>query len=119
MDYQYQQHGDQTMQQLFNMYQNRQLCDVTILVGNLQIPCHRVVLASSSHYFEAMFTTDMREKRQETVRLQDLNEQMVQTVIDFCYTGRIKLECANVQRVSYGDRFQSRWGCWNACKRME
>jgi hypothetical protein len=35
---------------------SRKFCDVILQVNDLQLPCHKLVLSSSSPYFWAMFT---------------------------------------------------------------
>ncbi len=42
-----------------------QLCDVILEVEGETIPAHRVVLASLSAYFRAMFTGEMAESRKQ------------------------------------------------------
>ena len=46
------------MEELFN---SEQLCDVTLKVNERRIHAHRVVLATVSPYFRAMFTNKMLE----------------------------------------------------------
>lgn len=38
----------------------RVLCDVTLHVGGMDFPVHRIVLAACSDYFCAMFTNEVR-----------------------------------------------------------
>ncbi len=41
-----------------NAFRKRgQLCDVVVKVGGREFPAHRVVLAASSDYFDAMFSS--------------------------------------------------------------
>lgn len=52
-----------------------ELCDVNLLVGEPQrrISAHRLVLASCSPYFQAMFTSELIESRQRDITLQDVD----------------------------------------------
>uniref|UniRef100_T1I4M9 BTB domain-containing protein n=1 Tax=Rhodnius prolixus TaxID=13249 RepID=T1I4M9_RHOPR len=45
------------------MRQNTQMTDITLKVGDVCIQAHRVVLASTSPYFFAMFNDDMAERQ--------------------------------------------------------
>ena len=40
-----------------NMRLSNDMTDITLLVGDREIPGHRVILAASSAYFHAMFTS--------------------------------------------------------------
>eukprot|EP00794_Sanderia_malayensis_P003257 gene3257-3738_t len=73
------------------------LCDVTILVGETRIPAHKIVLAASSSYFEAMFTNDMTESREQVIELHDMDPISVETIIEFMYTSDIDVSEDNVQ----------------------
>lgn len=50
---------------------------------------HRVVLASCSPYFRAMFTSCFRERSASEVTLRDVCPQVLGRLIDFAYTSRI------------------------------
>lgn len=43
------------------------LCDVTLVVQGKRIDAHRLLLASCSNYFKAMFTSEMAESRQRNL----------------------------------------------------
>ena len=55
-----------------------------------------MVLASRSLYFEKMFKTEMKEKYQPTVELQDINGAAVKHLIKFIYIGSIDINSENV-----------------------
>ena len=70
--------------------------DVTIKAEDDEIEANRMVLASSSLYFEKMFKTEMKEKIQSTVELHDINGTAVKHLIEFIYTGTIAINNENV-----------------------
>ena len=45
------------------LYENEQLFDVTLCVGGKEFRGHKSLLAASSDYFRAMFTTELAEKK--------------------------------------------------------
>ena len=75
------------------------LCDVKIKVGDSIFPVHKVVLSSSSNYFQAMFTSGLREQTAEVVELHDVDSMSVLLLLDFIYTSEIQIETENVQRL--------------------
>ena len=74
-------------------------CDVTLVAGESELQAHRVVLASSSPYFNAMFTTKMVESLMDTVRLQEMNFTALECVINCLYGQELRLTNSNVNDV--------------------
>ena len=68
-----------------------ELSDVTLQCGDSEIACHRVILAESSPYFKAMFTSNMREAEDRCVELKDVAFKVLRKVVEFLYTGQIKI----------------------------
>ena len=81
------------------MYDSRQLTDICISVDDQKFFCHRAVLAASSCYFHAMFTTSLAESRQSDIRLHDVDAESVNALIDYAYTGRVRITPFNVQNL--------------------
>lgn len=65
--------------------------DVRLCLGQEEIPCHRVVLAASSPYFEAMFSGAFREQREQRVEIADVSPWVMRRLLDFLYTGELVL----------------------------
>ncbi|XP_065834170.1 kelch-like protein 17 [Oscarella lobularis] len=86
------------------------LCDVVLLPCAdelVRIPAHRLVLAIASPYFQAMFTSGMRESHESIVRLPDVEPGALESLVDFCYTGKIQIDHSNVEAIfSAAHRFQ-------------
>ncbi|KAA3673543.1 kelch-like protein 20 [Paragonimus westermani] len=92
-------HPQQSLEVMNCLRRNRELCDVVLLVDGREVFTHRVVLASCSAYFRAMFTGELAESRQTEITLYDLDGDAVETLIDFCYTSQITVEESNVQNL--------------------
>jgi len=75
------------------------LCDYTIIAGGLEMHVHRAVLVACSDYFRAMLMGDMRESRESSVTLQDLTSFGLQAVIEFMYSGSLKISLDNVEEI--------------------
>lgn len=75
------------------------LCDVVLKIGDEHIPTHRAVLAACSSYFYAMFTSDLVESRQKVITMKDIDASVVQTLVEFAYTGKVDVSVENVQSI--------------------
>uniref|UniRef100_A0A3Q2ZLP6 Kelch like family member 38 n=1 Tax=Hippocampus comes TaxID=109280 RepID=A0A3Q2ZLP6_HIPCM len=72
------------------------LTDVLLCSENTEIPYHRNVLVSSSPYFRAMFCNNFIERRQTRIKLQGLTSAILNTIIDYVYTGLAHISMDNV-----------------------
>ncbi|KAK9737956.1 Kelch motif [Popillia japonica] len=73
------------------------LCDVSLKVGSETFKAHRVVLASVSPYFFAMFNGDMKEQTSSEIALHDIDPTAIELLLDYSYTGQIMITADNVQ----------------------
>uniref|UniRef100_A0A1I8G6V7 BTB domain-containing protein n=1 Tax=Macrostomum lignano TaxID=282301 RepID=A0A1I8G6V7_9PLAT len=96
------------------------LSDVALLVEGERLPCHKIVLASASPYFRAMFTGGLREAAMSEVRstgvvemamctsksmphtetfqvrLHGVKASVLRQLLSFIYTGEVRLTPSNV-----------------------
>ena len=76
-------------------------CDITLLIGpeKQSIKAHRLILASASDYFKAMFNTNLKEGKQSEVGLPKTDMSTMNSIIDFIYTGKLKVSDGNVEKI--------------------
>uniref|UniRef100_A0A8C5PAQ2 Kelch-like protein 25 n=1 Tax=Leptobrachium leishanense TaxID=445787 RepID=A0A8C5PAQ2_9ANUR len=101
-------HADSLLTQL-NLLRKRCLfTDVVLLAGNRAFPCHRAVLASSSRYFEAMFSGGLKESKDGEVNFQDaLHPEVLELLLDYAYSARIIFNEENAESLlEAGDMLQ-------------
>uniref|UniRef100_A0A3B4BFZ0 BTB domain-containing protein n=1 Tax=Periophthalmus magnuspinnatus TaxID=409849 RepID=A0A3B4BFZ0_9GOBI len=79
-------HPSTVLQGLNSLRLNNAFCDVTLCCGGQEFPCHRIVLASFSSYFQAMFSTDLIESKQERVAINGVEPQMIGMLVSYAYT---------------------------------
>ena len=74
--------------------------DVRLKVGDTLFPAHRVVLASYSDYFRAIFT-DGKEANHELIELNEkrISPEMFKIVMDSIYSGDLHVNQKNVSEV--------------------
>lgn len=79
------------------MHSRQTLCDVALLVQGQTIHAHRLVLAACSPYFNAMFTSNLKECQEETITLCEHDSESIQEIVNFAYSGKLDLTENNVQ----------------------
>ncbi|CAH8454944.1 unnamed protein product [Heterobilharzia americana] len=73
------------------------LCDVVIKAEGREFLAHRVVLAASSDYFNAMFSSGMAESAQLEIELKSISPEIMDALLDYVYTGQVRVSMDNVQ----------------------
>ena len=92
------QHSHEMFETLNKMRENQSLTDVVLRVKGKEFHAHRVILAASSRYFDAMFSSGMKESLQTEVQLTELflTERAFELLLHFIYTSFLPLTEANV-----------------------
>ncbi|KAF3845050.1 hypothetical protein F7725_008213 [Dissostichus mawsoni] len=93
LDYTVETHASRSLEVMEEFRRQEMLCDLVLHVTykerTVDFKVHRVVLASCSPYFRAMFTSSFKECRASEVTLRDVCPQVVGRLIDFAYTSHI------------------------------
>ncbi|XP_076449010.1 kelch-like protein 26 [Babylonia areolata] len=95
-------HSARLLAGLRNLRDCSQLFDVTLMAEEQEFPAHRVVLASCSDYFHAMFTGGLRESSEHSILLHGVSASALEQLIHFAYTSKIKITKENVVAVLAG-----------------
>ncbi|XP_041128361.1 kelch-like protein 13 [Polyodon spathula] len=92
-------HGSAALQGFDQFRSDETLCDVVLVSGegSESFPVHRVLMASSSDYFKAIFKGGTKEQELKTIKLQGLSRVGLKNIIDFIYTGKVALNMDNLQ----------------------
>ncbi|XP_073083461.1 kelch-like protein 4 isoform X2 [Manis javanica] len=84
-------HAEKTLHKIENYWKEKRLCDVILVAGNMRIPAHRLVLSAMSDYFAVMFTTNMCEATQEEVKMEGIDPNALNSLVQYAYTGVLRL----------------------------
>lgn len=69
---------------------SQDFADVTILVGDVQLPAHSQILAARSPVFRVMLSNPMAETLTRQVTIEDLEVDAVKSLLHYMYTGSIE-----------------------------
>ncbi|EDO41468.1 predicted protein, partial [Nematostella vectensis] len=98
-------HGGEIVDGLYKQFKARRFCDVILLFEKTEVKAHKVVLASASRYFDAMFSDHFSDCEQEKVELPALDDKTGPALIEFAYTGKIDITQDNVLGLLAGSNF--------------
>ena len=90
-------HPQQVLSGLNGLRQACQYCDITICCDDVEVSCHKIVLASFSPYFQAMFSVDLKESQQDKITIKGVEADMIRVLVDYAYTSNVKITKSNVQ----------------------
>lgn len=93
--------SEEFFKQLRSYFISQKFTDITLKCDNIDIKCHKIVLASFSPYFSAMFSHNFSESQTNQVDMsmcgQSANHLM--DIIDYAYCGSINLTLTNVKDI--------------------
>ncbi|KRX74279.1 Kelch-like protein 3 [Trichinella sp. T6] len=100
---------------LTSLRDEKALCDVVLVASclntdsyedssssnsaDVEIPAHRVILASACPYFKAMFQSNMSEAVQGKIRIHGVAPDALKSLVNFMYTSEIAITAENVQYI--------------------
>ncbi|XP_071942431.1 kelch-like protein 38 [Antedon mediterranea] len=91
---------DQTILQALHYARSESiLTDVILCADDRQIPCHRIILAVSSDYFMAMFSSNFKESKMTKIDLTHLNGHVLSIIINYFYSSILKFPKSLVRDV--------------------
>ncbi|GBL90842.1 Speckle-type POZ protein [Araneus ventricosus] len=90
------------------LYINQCLTDVEVKTNTKSFPVHKIVLCARSPVFKAMMTNDMKEKNTDCIRVNDLEDDIVQQLLFFLYSDSIEnLQWKSATQLFYAaDKYQ-------------
>lgn len=91
---------------LAGMWKEKQFTDLVIVCADLEIRCHRAVVARASPVFDRMLNSDMIEARTEKIEIKDAEPSSLSAMVEYFYTAILVEECDIVALLTLADRFQ-------------
>ncbi|XP_021366971.1 kelch-like protein 41 [Mizuhopecten yessoensis] len=92
-------HQEILLKGLYQFYRQGELTDVTLVAGDRKFPCNRNVLAATSPYFRAMFTSQVKESEQQIITMHDVIPEVIEDILDYMYSGVIAVTDDSVQNL--------------------
>lgn len=88
---------ERSLQVIRTLWEGNVGCDVIIQTDSGdRFPAHRVILAAGADYFRALFCGGLRESGEDVVLLRSVASWVLRHLLDFIYSGQLKLSCRNV-----------------------
>ena len=83
------------MKRLDFQRKNEQFCDVVLEVGSgddqAHLKAHRIVLCAGSPFFYNALNSDMKEKKEGVIRLEETSKAVMEEVLEYLYTGHVDI----------------------------
>ncbi|XP_057319022.1 speckle-type POZ protein B-like [Microplitis mediator] len=92
---------------LKELYDSKSNSDVILVVGNEKFNAHKLILSTRSPVFSAMFTHEMKEKRDSEVTIPDIDPEIFNKLLEFIYTDKItNLDADAAYLLEAADKYQ-------------
>ena len=87
------------MKRLDFQRRNEQFCDAKLEVGSgddqARLKAHRIVLCAASPFFYNALNSDMKEKKEGVIRLEETSKAVMEEVLEYLYTGHVDINEEN------------------------
>jgi len=87
------------MKRLDFQRRNEHFCDVILEVGSgddqARLKAHRMVLCAASPFFYNALNSDMKEKKEGVIRLEETSKSVMEEVLEYLYTGHADINQQN------------------------
>ena len=88
------------MKRLDIQRRKEQFCDVILEVGSgddqARLKAHKIVLCAASPFFNNALNSDMKEKKEGVIRLEETSKAVMEEVLEYLYTGHVDINEQNV-----------------------
>ncbi|XP_057318658.1 speckle-type POZ protein B-like [Microplitis mediator] len=92
---------------LKELYDSKMNSDVILVVGNVKFKAHKTILSARSPVFLAMFTHEMKEKKDSEVAIPDIDPGTFNKMLEFIYTDKInELDTYAAYLLEAADKYQ-------------
>ncbi|XP_065199809.1 kelch-like protein 25 [Planococcus citri] len=88
--------GQQLFKHMNDLRMKNSFCDVRFNVNGTIFPCHRLVLATMSPYFQAMFNGNFKESNSDTITINDIETEVFEEILNAMYSAIIRFSPGNV-----------------------
>ena len=79
--------------------------DVVFRVGDVEIGCHKFMLAARSKVFSAMFSHQMKENLTNIIELPEMELSTVSTLVKFIYTDKVEEGEITLELLALSDQY--------------
>jgi len=92
--------------QISSFYESGEYSDCVVSCGDTDFKCHKIVLASRSPVFKAMFSSDLKESISSRVVIEDLDVDIVTEMIHYMYSGNVRqLDDQAISLLTVADKY--------------
>ncbi|VDM04932.1 unnamed protein product, partial [Schistocephalus solidus] len=84
-------HSGEIAAHISELFNNKSYSDISLVVKSTEFPAHRVILASRSEYFRALFYGGLAEAHSSTVHLNGISDTAFYHILCYIYTGKLNL----------------------------
>lgn len=93
------------MKTLNDFRKDETLCDVVLTTQGMCFPAHRNILSANSEFFKALFASEMKEKAEKVVHMDEFQPEILEQLLNYMYGGGINIGKENALDVTISADF--------------